>query len=970
MKRFFLFLFFLAGCGILCLSGYELKDAVDTNGTAYQFIPGDPFSARFYTLSNGMKLYLARNAREPRIQTAVAVRAGSADDPASSTGLAHYFEHMMFKGNDRISALDWEKEKPLLDRIEALFEDYRAESDPAKRAEIYKRIDTLSTEAAPYSNDEYWTLVQNIGARQVNAYTSLDQTVYISDIPSSSLEKYLYLESVRFSSIALRRFHTELETVYEEFNMMQDNDQRLAYSRFLSLLFPKHPYGRNVIGLPAHIKAPSMRDIKTFFADFYRPDNMALILSGDLDYDRTAALAEQYFGRLKPMTPSVSPDLRSARNVREEPVSAPRKLELSGPRREQLILGFRFDATPENERMLTLIGEILQNGKCGLFDKDLILPQKVQTLSQGTYNLRDYFCYLFNGEPKQGQTLEDLYAMIFRELDKLKNGDFPDWLPAAVVNNLRLSLVTASENRQTAYRVFVASFIREYSMADALNECDEMEKITRQQIMDFARKHFSEQTSAAVFKRTGEPSDRVHAEKPPITPVEVPAERSPFFAQFEAMRSMPEPEPVFPDFKKELILSGQSGACRSYWIPNRENERFSLSYVYPAGSLHDLRLPLAFGLAPFLGLNGGTAEGLQEELYKLAGSISFSSDFFTSRIRISGLERNREAILKLIGNDPVWTPDEKAWEARRLGILKARENARKDTWDVFDHASRFALYGGPENLSNLYLPEEELMKLTAADLTGFLNDFVRTTPCDLVFYSPCEAKPEFPASAGKESSRKQTEFLAVPPTENRVFFVDYPMVQAIAFFRRADGVWAEKPYVFAALFGEYAHRNFWVELRERNGIAYSAGAFYSNPTVMPKDYSTSGAYVRTQPDKLVSALDAMLKRLDNPVADPALFRTSKENILSQIRNSRIHPESFYDTMKEMERLGLKELSSQTVYRSLPSVTQEQFLAEWKQRVSGRPYCLIVIGDAKKVDPEVLKKFGPVTRLSLDQIYRK
>ena len=983
MKKI-LFLFFFAVSAAAAVTGfaYEFQTATDARGTTYRYIPGDPFAARFYTLSNGMKLYLARNTREPRISTAVAVRAGAADDPLNSTGLAHYFEHMMFKGNDQIASLDWEKERPLLEKIESLFEEYRGETDPDRRAEIYRKIDQLSGEAARYSNDEFWTLCQSMGATGVNAYTSLDETVYICDIPSSALEKFLYFNAVRFSDIALRRFHTELEAVYEEFNMLQDKDSSLAWQRFFGLLFRKHPYGRSVIGLPEHLKSPSMRDIRTFFQVFYRPDNMALILSGDLDYEETAALAEKYFGSLKPFggnDRALEPFVDRKALVREEPpVEAPRTAEFAGPQAELLLMGYRFEASPETERMLDMIAEILCNGKCGLIDKDILLPQKVLSLSAGTVHARDYSLLIFRGTPRSGQTLEQMRDLVFAELEKLADGDFPDWLPRAVADNARLSLVTISENRGTATSVFVDSFIRGYSFAEALNSLDLMESISKQQIMDFARRNLKKDVCTTVLKRTGTAIGIVHAEKPPITPVPIPDRPSAFAERFAAMKPMPDPEPSFPDFEKEMTSSGPEGRPgRDYRIRNTENERFHLSFVLPAGALHDLRLPLVFGLASYLGTEDRTPEQLQEDLYRLAGDVSFHSDRFTSRITFSGLQRNYDKILDLFhGKLPVLRADENAWNAYRDSILKSRENAKKDPWCIFDHAYRYAWYGGLDSLANRYMPEAELQKLSAASLLDFLRSVLLESGdiMDVVYYGPDVSPrlPDRPAVLGKDTGKswEPVVFRADPPRTSRVVFVDYPRVQTIAAVVRPDGIWKEKPFTFEQIYDEYARRSFWTEIRERRGLAYMAGAGYTNPTIMLDDWSSSSAYVQTQPDKLTSSIDAMLAGLDEHTVDPDLFTVSRDNILSGICNSRIHPESYYDRMKDMKRRGLTDFVGRTVYRELRGLTLEAFADEWKKRISGKPSTIVIIGDAKKIDFESLKKYGPLTILTLDQIFRK
>ena len=245
--------------------------------------PGDPIHVHTYTLGNGLRLFLSINKEEPRIYTEIAVRAGSKHDPADTTGLAHYFEHMMFKGTDRLGSLDWEKEKPLLDKIEQGFEEHRAEKDPARKKELYAEIDRLSFEAAKFAAaNEYDKLVSAMGAKGTNAYTWVEQTVYVNDIPTNELERWFQLESERFRRPVLRLFHTELETVFEEYNISQDKDFRKVMKAVQEVLTPTHPYGtQTTLGRGEDLKNPSQTNIYQFFDRYYVPNNMAMVLCGD-----------------------------------------------------------------------------------------------------------------------------------------------------------------------------------------------------------------------------------------------------------------------------------------------------------------------------------------------------------------------------------------------------------------------------------------------------------------------------------------------------------------------------------------------------------------------------------------------------------------------------------------------------------------------------------------------------------------
>jgi len=287
--------FILQSCGDGTASG----DTEQVNySTDFKTVDGDPLNALIYELDNGLKLYLSVYKDAPRIQTMVAVRAGSKNDPASATGLAHYLEHMLFKGTSKIGSLNWEEEKVMLEQISDLYEQHREETDPAKRKAIYAEIDAVSNKAAALvSTNEYDRMITSLGAKGTNAFTSLERTVYINDIPSNELEKWFYLESERFRECVLRLFHTELEAVYEEFNIGQDNDNRKLFFGILEELFPNHTYGtQTTIGKGEHLKNPSHVLIQDYFQKYYIPNNMAIILSGDFDPDKVVEMAEKYFG--------------------------------------------------------------------------------------------------------------------------------------------------------------------------------------------------------------------------------------------------------------------------------------------------------------------------------------------------------------------------------------------------------------------------------------------------------------------------------------------------------------------------------------------------------------------------------------------------------------------------------------------------------------------------------------------------
>ena len=303
----------------------------------YETVQGDPLKTRIYTLPNGLKVYMSVNPETPRIQTYIAVKVGGKNDPAETTGLAHYFEHLMFKGTEQFGTSDYAAEKPLLDEIEQLFETYRKTTDEAERAAIYRRIDSVSYEASKIAiPNEYDKLMSTIGANGTNAYTSQDMTVYVEDIPSNQVDNWARIQADRFRNPVIRGFHTELETVYEEKNMSLTRDSRKVWEALDAALFPHHPYGtQTVLGTQEHLKNPSITNIKNYHKTYYVPNNMAICLSGDFDPDEMIATIDKYFGDMQP-----NPALPEYEAPAEDPIAEVRTKTVYGNEAEFVMMGW------------------------------------------------------------------------------------------------------------------------------------------------------------------------------------------------------------------------------------------------------------------------------------------------------------------------------------------------------------------------------------------------------------------------------------------------------------------------------------------------------------------------------------------------------------------------------------------------------------------------------------------------------
>ena len=370
---------------------FQWKEAT-SNGYTYKYVTNDPTAARYYKLKNGLTVILSPTNKDPRIQTYIATKAGSKTDPADHTGLAHYLEHMLFKGTDKFGSKDWAKEKPILDQIDALYEKYNSTKDETKRKEIYKEIDRVSGEAAKFAiANEYDKMMAGMGADGTNAFTSFEQTVYTEDVPANVVDKFLAVQSERFRQPVLRLFHTELEAVYEEKNRSLDDDGDKVYDMMFASLFPNNNYGKQTtIGTIEHLKNPSLKAIREYFNTYYVPNNMGIIMSGDFNPDEVIAKIDKAFSYMK--TKSI-PEYKIGQ---EKPITSPIVKEVIGPNPENVMLGFRFPgATTKDARLLNLVGNMLTNGQAGLIDLDLVKKQKLLAAYAFPYVLKDYSVLLF-----------------------------------------------------------------------------------------------------------------------------------------------------------------------------------------------------------------------------------------------------------------------------------------------------------------------------------------------------------------------------------------------------------------------------------------------------------------------------------------------------------------------------------------------------------------------------------------------
>jgi predicted Zn-dependent peptidase len=939
----------------------------------YQTVPNDPLKTRIYTLDNGLTVFISENKEAPRVQTYVGVRAGSKNDPAETTGLAHYFEHMMFKGTSHFGTSDWEKEKPMIQGIEDLFEIYRNEKDDAKRAEIYKKIDSLSYEASKLAiPNEYDKLMKAIGSQGTNAGTSNDYTMYIENVPSNQVRNWATIQADRFNENVLRLFHTELETVYEEKNMSLTKDSRKMNEAMFKLLYPNHPYGKQTtLGEAEHLKNPSMKNIRAFFAKYYVPNNMAVVLVGDVNADETIKIIDETFGKLKS---SPVPELTF---TKEKPIEAPIEQDVIGLDAENMLIAYRFDGVNSPDAtMITLIDEILSNGKAGLIDLDINQKQKALDASSSAYILNDYSSLILSASPKENQTLADLKILLLDEIAKLKKGDFPDWLVAAAINNLKLKEMKRYESIQGRASALVNAYVSRTPWEKKVQFIDELKKITKQNIVDFANKNLNN-NYVVVNKRQGKPADVAKVSKPKITPIVINRNaESGMMKQIKGAK-VTEIEPVFVDYNKELVKLNSKSNVEILYTQNKDNNTFSLYYYFKMGTLQDKNLKLAASYLPYLGTSKMSAEEIQQNFYKLACNLSVSSSDKETYISISGLSENMVKAIELTESILAdMQPNKEALANMITDIQKDRKNAKLNQQQNFNKLVSYATYG--QNSPEKYIHSEaELKALTPEMLINTMKNLM-TYQHTILYYGtekPAEITNIINTHHKVMRTLKKPEvlsrFVAQNTDKSKVYFVNYDAkqsyIQQIIKSVPFDMNLTSSISLFNSYFGGSMNAIVFQELREKRSLAYTARATFQTPNEPNENY-LNNAFIATQNDKVIDAFDAYNELYNNVPQSELSFNLAKEGILNKIRTERIAKMNIVWNYLNNQKMGYTNDYRKDIFTKVPGMKMQDVVDFANKYLKDKPKTYLILGNEKDFDFNALSKYGEVIRLTQEDIF--
>lgn len=967
-------------CSLVLLALFALASCGGTV-SKYETVKNDPTETKIYTLNNGLKVYMSVNKATPRLQTAIAVRVGSKNDPSETTGLAHYFEHLMFKGTESFGTQNYEAEKPLLDAIEHEFEVYRTLTDPAERTEQYAKIDSLSYEASKlFIPNEYDKLMACIGAEGTNAFTSQDMTVYVEDIPSNQIDNWAKVQADRFKHAIIRGFHTELETVYEEKNMSLTSDNRKVYEAMDAALFPHHPYGtQTVLGSQEHLKNPSITNIKNYYNKWYVPNNVAICVAGDFDPDAMVATIEKYFGDWQP-----NPNIEEQRLkiVPEDPIVEPIVKDVYGLEAENITLGWRFqgDNGRNNLDTLELLSSVLYNGKTGVIDVNITMEQKAMGAYAYAGTQPDYSTFAMGGTPKEGQTLEELRDLLLEQLENVKKGNFDDSLIVGTVRNTKVQLMKSLDNNNFRVGLMYRAFISGKPWSDVIGELERLPKITKQDIVAYANRHFSN-NYVQINKRMGKDESAKKIEKPKITPILTNRDTSSaFLAEVQQSAKNVKPiEPVFVDFNKDMEVFTLDNGIRVLYKQNTSNELFDFKILALEGSSENKYLEMAFDYFDYLGTDSLSQVEMDKIQYDYAtyfGPIIWSHK---AGMVLSGLNESFEPVLKLaLDKIKNVKADENVLENLKMNTVKQLNDNKLNQRACFNYLRDYVARG-PVNPSTFSPSPSEVKSFTSDFLLSQIKDLFGKEQM-MMYYGPL-TKEQFKDVINREykvnaplakTERKEYPLMRTNEAEVLVAPYDAKQIYMLGFSNTGEKYDLDKlPVVelYNAYFGGGMNAIVFQEMREARGLAYSASALYAVPTNINIDYYMM-TFIATQNDKLHDATTAFDDIVNNMPESQKAFDIAKEQIVSQLRTKRVDKTAVFSEFLAAEELNLNETPDKVLFEKVQNLTLQDVVKFQQETIKDRKYRIGILGDKNDLDLKSLdpQKYGKVTYLTLKDIF--
>ena len=447
-----------------------------------------------FRLDNGIKFIVLKRDKAPVVSFVTYADVGGADEPNGKTGVAHFLEHLAFKGTTRIGTKDYKAEKPLLDKLDQLSEQIQAAKKAGKETEVAKlQADFTQVEAQAASlvkQNELGQIVEQSGGVGLNAATSADATVYFYSFPANKIELWMSLESDRFLDPVFREFYKEKDVILEERRLRTDNSPiGKMIEVFLDTAFKEHPYRRPVIGYNEDIRNLTREDVQQFFETHYAPSKLTIAVVGDVDPTNVKELAQAYFGRYKarpvaPGTTTVEPPQKQTREVNLQLPSQPWYLE-----------GYHRPAvTHPDDVVYGIIGRLLSDGRTSRLYKSLVEQKQVALSAQGSSGFpgdKHANLMLFYALTAPGHTVDDVATALRSEIERLKTEPVSAQELDRVKTQSRADLLRSLDSNMGMARSLVEYEVKTGDWRNLFKELEQIAAITPADIQRVAKATFT-----------------------------------------------------------------------------------------------------------------------------------------------------------------------------------------------------------------------------------------------------------------------------------------------------------------------------------------------------------------------------------------------------------------------------------------------------------------------------------------------
>ncbi|MCQ2345197.1 MAG: insulinase family protein [Paludibacteraceae bacterium] len=935
-----------------------------------------------YQLPNGLTVLLWEDHDLDDVEGYVVVRAGAIDEPAECTGLAHYLEHMLFKGTQRIGAIDWEKERPHYENIIALYDELAklTDKETVQRDTIIARINRESLEAAKYSTTEdFFNLLDQMGATDVNAYTSYDMTCYHNHFAGYQMQKWLTIFSDRLINPVFRTFQAELENVYEEYNMYEDNVQTQVQNQLFAQLYKGHPYERSVIGLPEHLKSPQLSKLIEFYNTWYVPNNMALIIVGDFDAEAAKPMIAETFGRLQ------SKELPARKQYPDATFQAGKKFNFKLGYYPQLCWAFDgVSVTDEDVLALQFVCSLLSNGtETGLLDK-ITLDGIVSYAGCSMDARRDMGRILISAMPyydMNQQSYESNAAtekIVMREIDKIKNGEIDDWLINTVKAEYAKSYALSFEEGAAKMSALVQSFAYNQNVEDIFTENARIQALTKEDLQRIAKKYFDAPHMTFSFDEGEKKVNKLA--KPKIKPLDMPKGVETEYAKmFKAIPSG-EVKQTYVDFA-DVTIDNLSNRVKLHYSTNAKNNIFSMTLRYGIGTAKRPMLEYVASMMNVAGMKDldgiCDAQAFRRKMAELGGQVSYgvSDSYFT--VSILGNEQNLEQIVKLVMKQ-MYSPN---FDQRQFESMQGSEMSNRLRLSRVDNiqasAMREYLIFGEKSQFIDVVPFEDIYRL---DLPKLLTELGAATKYAMDIYY-CGQRPVAEVKSALAATVQQDMVASTSPefrdrkayNKTQIYLLQNSNVQQATVYFYFEGV----PYqldqsVLFSAFNQYFGGGFTGlvldEIRTKRSMAYTASGYMSEGA-RPGRNSAFMGYIGTQNDKVVDAIETFMGLLDTMPQHPERVETIKRILLQEAQISKPgmrNKAAVYDYWQEM---GYTDDPARSEVPAINALTWEQIYGFYQQYIQGKPVTIMVMGDINKADMKKLQsKFGKIQKVNKGKIF--